>query len=157
MKLLGRGGKELAEVSDRFLKRSELRNLLGIADATIYRWIESSNLPPPIDIKPNSYRSVNRWLASEVQEATGLPLVDNECGDLSDRYLKISEVEHVVGLSHNAVYQWIGKGQFPKPVSGTGTNNYWLSSDIEAWMEERIQAYRSSSGSPEREKSEGTK
>ncbi len=53
---------------------------------------------------------------------------------------RINQVRHETGLSRSYIYQLAKLGLFPKPVNLVpgGTSVGWLSSEINAWLEERI-------------------
>lgn len=48
------------------------------------------------------------------------------------------------GLSRSTVYLMISKGKFPAPISLGDRAVGWLESEIDAWLEERIEASRAS-------------
>ncbi len=48
---------------DRIIRKKELALILGISEATVYRWIKSEGLPEPIKLGSNSVG----WKLSEVQ------------------------------------------------------------------------------------------
>lgn len=54
------------------------------------------------------------------------------------RLLRRPEVEQLVGLSRSTIYTRLEKGTFPKPVPLGGRLVAWVESDIQAWIEERI-------------------
>lgn len=58
----------------------------------------------------------------------------------SRRFLRLHEVKHQVGLGRSAIYQKIKAGDFPAAYSLGARAVGWLSEDIEAWIDSRIQA-----------------
>lgn len=58
----------------------------------------------------------------------------------SRRFFRLPEVKHQVGLGRTAIYQKIKSGEFPKPYPLGARAVGWLSDEIEAWIESRIQA-----------------
>ncbi|QEQ97323.1 helix-turn-helix transcriptional regulator [Neptunomonas concharum] len=56
------------------------------------------------------------------------------------RLLRRPEVEQLVGLSRSTIYNRLEKGTFPKPVPLGGRLVAWVESDIQAWIQERIEA-----------------
>jgi prophage regulatory protein len=56
------------------------------------------------------------------------------------RYLRIAEVEQLVGLSKSTIYAMIAEGQFPPQVHIGKRAVRWLSLDIEAWIADRRQS-----------------
>ena len=56
------------------------------------------------------------------------------------RFFRLHDVKHQVGLGRTAIYQKIKAGEFPKPYPLSARAVGWLSDDIEAWIDSRIQA-----------------
>lgn len=55
-----------------------------------------------------------------------------------ERFLRLSDVKERTGLSRSTIYLSISQGNFPKNIS-LGTRCVgWLESEIDAWMQERI-------------------
>ena len=53
------------------------------------------------------------------------------------------EVEKRVGLKRSAIYARMARGSFPQPIHDTESATvWWLESDIEAWVQARIEASR---------------
>ena len=64
----------------------------------------------------------------------------------SDRFVRRPEVEFRTGLKRSTMYSYIAEGKFPRPISlGTSHSVAWLSSEIDAWIEARVQAARGQS------------
>lgn len=59
--------------------------------------------------------------------------------DKNNRFLRLSEVRVRVPYSRSSIYQMIAKGTFPRPVGLGGRAVAWLESDVDAWIEERIE------------------
>jgi prophage regulatory protein len=56
---------------------------------------------------------------------------------MNERILRRPEVERRTGLSRSCLYDWVRRGEFPRPVA-LGTRMVgWRESDIEAWMAAR--------------------
>ncbi|MNJ68430.1 Prophage CP4-57 regulatory protein (AlpA) [compost metagenome] len=51
-----------------------------------------------------------------------------------DRFLRIEEVVHIIGISRNTVYRRIKEGTFPKQVRIGPNSVAWRQSDISVWM-----------------------
>jgi prophage regulatory protein len=49
-------------------------------------------------------------------------------------------VKEKVGLSRTAIYKLIAEGQFPRQVCIGPRTVAWCLDDLEAWIEQRIQA-----------------
>jgi len=58
------------------------------------------------------------------------------------RLIRRPEVERRVGLRRTAIYDRIGRGEFPKPVQLGTAAVAWIESEIDAWVEARIEASR---------------
>lgn len=56
---------------------------------------------------------------------------------MTDRLLRRSEVERIIGLSRSWIYAAIDRGEFPAPIRLTSKAVAWRESDIEAWVESR--------------------
>lgn len=57
---------------------------------------------------------------------------------MTERFLRMPEVQRLVGLKKTAIYARIRDGKFPAPRK-LGTNYaVWLESAIDAWIQERI-------------------
>jgi prophage regulatory protein len=65
---------------------------------------------------------------------------------VTDRFLRLPEVKDTVGLSRSTIYQHIEDGTFPKPISlgarAVGWLVGWLQSDIEKWVQNRVDSGR---------------
>lgn len=59
---------------------------------------------------------------------------------LSDTLLRLPAVKAATGLSRSTIYDWMAKGQFPKPIPLGGNLVAWLASEIEAWIQTRVAA-----------------
>ncbi|CDN91993.1 MULTISPECIES: helix-turn-helix transcriptional regulator [Rhizobium/Agrobacterium group] len=57
----------------------------------------------------------------------------------NDRFIKIDEVESMIGLSQSRVYAMVKGGDFPKPVK-LGKASRWSLSAIRKWMAAQIEA-----------------
>lgn len=57
--------------------------------------------------------------------------------DMAERILRRPDVEARTGLSRSTIYDWMKRGEFPKPVA-LGTRRVgWREGDIEAWVAAR--------------------
>tara|TARA_R110001599_G_scaffold16344_37_gene66743 strand:+ start:648 stop:878 length:231 start_codon:yes stop_codon:yes gene_type:complete len=54
--------------------------------------------------------------------------------------LRIGEVIARTGLARSTVYQLIGQGQFPAPIPLHGRTRAFVASDVDAWVQARIDA-----------------
>jgi len=56
--------------------------------------------------------------------------------------IRLPVVQQRTGLSRSEIYRREGLGQFPKRVSIGVRSVGWVSSEVQAWIEERIQQSR---------------
>lgn len=54
------------------------------------------------------------------------------------RLLRLPEVIQLTGLGRSAIYDRMGRGEFPKSVPLTSTCRAWVESEVRAWIAERI-------------------
>ena len=54
-------------------------------------------------------------------------------------------VKKRIGLSRSMIYLRISEGSFPAPISLGGRAVGWIEAEIQAWVEDRIQASRQDS------------
>ena len=59
--------------------------------------------------------------------------------------LRLPAVKDRTGLSRSTIYLRISHNLFPKPVSLGGRAVGWISSEIDAWLQEQIEASRNDS------------
>ena len=57
----------------------------------------------------------------------------------ASRFLRITEVEALTGLSRTTIYDWSADGRFPRPVRLSGRAVRWIESEVLEWMDERIE------------------
>ncbi|KGY11717.1 transcriptional regulator [Vibrio tubiashii] len=55
------------------------------------------------------------------------------------RFLRLQEVKEKTGLSKSAIYSKIKEGEFPASVPIGSRTVAWIDSDIEKWLEWRVQ------------------
>ena len=60
----------------------------------------------------------------------------------SEKFLRLAEVQRRVPYSRSSIYQLASQGKFPKPVSLGARAVAWLESDIDAWIDSRIESGR---------------
>lgn len=58
------------------------------------------------------------------------------------RILRLPEVMRRTGLPRGSVYEQIAIGLFPKQVPLTFRTVGWIESEVDAWVDQRIQARR---------------
>ena len=64
------------------------------------------------------------------------------------RFLRISEVEALTGLSRTTIYDWSAQGRFPRPVRLSERAVRWIESEVVEWMAERIEQDRAGDDAP---------
>lgn len=58
------------------------------------------------------------------------------------RLLRRPTVEALTGLSRSGIYDRIRRGEFPAPVSLGASAVAWVESEVNAWIQARIEAGR---------------
>jgi prophage regulatory protein len=61
---------------------------------------------------------------------------------MATHILRLPEVRSRTGLSRSTLYLRMSQGCFPKPVSLGGRTVGWVESEIDAWIEQRIESSR---------------
>lgn len=56
---------------------------------------------------------------------------------MTDKLLRRPEVEKRTGIARSTLYDWMAKGDFPKPVKLGVRLVAWRESDINSWLESR--------------------
>jgi len=56
------------------------------------------------------------------------------------RFLRLPEVIQISGYRRTTIYEMIKAGNFPAPVHLGPRAVAWVESEVEAWMQERIDA-----------------
>jgi len=68
---------------------------------------------------------------------------------MDKKILRLPQVKARVGLGNTNIYAGIKAGTFPAPVSLGARAVGWLSTDIDAWIEQRVAAGKSTSSRKE--------
>lgn len=71
---------------------------------------------------------------TDLAPANAIPL-------MNDKMVDMTFITELTGLSDKWFYKLIKDGAFPKPIK-LGRSSRWLQSEVEAWMQERIEASR---------------
>ena len=58
---------------------------------------------------------------------------------MTHKILRLPEVKETTGLSRSSIYLRIANKEFPSPISLGGRAVGWLESDIQSWLNERIE------------------
>lgn len=61
---------------------------------------------------------------------------------MTTKVLRLRPVLDTVGLSRSSIYAMVAAGKFPKPIRLGPRAVGWLASDVEEWLDTRIQASR---------------
>ncbi|WP_448088747.1 helix-turn-helix transcriptional regulator [Enterobacter mori] len=60
---------------------------------------------------------------------------------LEDQFVDMAFITRLTGLTDKWFYKLIKDGEFPKPIK-LGRSSRWLHSEVEAWLQERINQSR---------------
>jgi len=52
--------------------------------------------------------------------------------------IRLPEVKARTGLSRSCIYEAMSDGRFPRPVKITARASAWVESEVQKWIEERI-------------------
>lgn len=66
---------------------------------------------------------------------------------MSQQILKLSEVKLITGLSGSSIYRGAASGTFPKQIKISERSSGWLRSEVDEWLNNRIEASRNSEAS----------
>lgn len=58
------------------------------------------------------------------------------------RFLRLPRVKDRVGLGRSSIYALVASGEFPRPISLGGRAMAWLESDINGWIQTKVEAAR---------------
>jgi len=61
---------------------------------------------------------------------------------MSQQILKLSEVKLITGLSGSSIYRGAANGTFPKQIKLGERSSGWIKSEVEQWLQERIEVSR---------------
>ena len=67
------------------------------------------------------------------------PMGTHSIGGRPMRFLKLKEVMQKTALSRSAIYRKMNDGEFPESVSLGERAIAWVESEVDEWMEERLQ------------------
>jgi prophage regulatory protein len=59
---------------------------------------------------------------------------------MSERFLRLRDVQLRVPYSRSSIYLMISRGEFPRQISLGGRAVAWIESEIEDWIAKRIDA-----------------
>ncbi|WP_288233924.1 AlpA family phage regulatory protein [uncultured Haemophilus sp.] len=58
------------------------------------------------------------------------------------RFIKIEEVSRLTALSESQVYRQMKAGKFPENISIGVNSKVWLESEVQEWIDAKIQQHR---------------
>ena len=58
------------------------------------------------------------------------------------KVLRLDAVTKQLGVGRSTLYRWMDEGRFPRPIKLGGRSVGWLVSDIDCWIDQRVQARR---------------
>jgi len=61
---------------------------------------------------------------------------------LHEQILKLSEVKRITGLSGSSIYRGASNRTFPKQIKLGERSSGWIKSEVDQWLQERIEASR---------------
>jgi len=70
------------------------------------------------------------------------PAVDLPQAGKPLRLIRLHEVKHRTGMGRSWIYESIQRGAFPQPIPTGERAVAWVEGEIEAWIQDRIQACR---------------
>ena len=59
---------------------------------------------------------------------------------MKKKILKASEVAEYVNVSKSQIYKLVQQGRLPKPIKLGERGSGWLTSEIDAWLQSRVDA-----------------
>ncbi|QGN36325.1 helix-turn-helix transcriptional regulator [Klebsiella oxytoca] len=66
---------------------------------------------------------------------------NNSTSLLNDKMVNMAFITSFTGLTDKWFYKLISEGKFPEPIK-LGRSSRWLQSEVEKWVQERINASR---------------
>lgn len=54
-------------------------------------------------------------------------------------FISRNEVERITGMSRSWIYQAMAENNFPRPVPCTKTTRRWVLSEVQTWMQEKLE------------------
>ncbi|WP_170480628.1 helix-turn-helix transcriptional regulator [Ruegeria arenilitoris] len=58
---------------------------------------------------------------------------------MQNKILRRNEVEKLTGLSRSTIYAMMKSGEFPRPIRLSARAVGWMASDIDAWLQNRLE------------------
>lgn len=63
---------------------------------------------------------------------------------MANTILRLPAVKACTGLSRSTIYLRVSGGTFPKPINLGGRAVGWIESEIQQWLQQRVEASRKS-------------
>lgn len=57
---------------------------------------------------------------------------------MHSRFMRLSEVRYVTGLSRSSIYAYMARGEFPRSCRIGPRSIGWSANEIDEWMQKRI-------------------
>lgn len=57
---------------------------------------------------------------------------------MTNKILRLPKVVEITGMSKTTIYRWINASQFPKPINLSSASVGWLETDIDDWIQSKI-------------------
>lgn len=67
---------------------------------------------------------------------------NNATATTTPKFLRIEQVMDATGLTRPSVYRGAAAGWFPKPIKLSERSSAWVESDVQTWMQARVEASR---------------
>lgn len=100
-----------------------------------------------MDVEKENVSTVNHYnqrFSIPLNISYGDSLMDtwnNNTSLLNDKMVDMKFITEFTGLTDKWFYKLISEGQFPKPVK-LGRSSRWLQSEVEHWVQKRIEQSR---------------
>lgn len=125
----------------RLIRAKTVMELTGLGRSTLYARSHAGTFPKPVPLG----RAMPGWIESEVQGWIDdcIERRDGKRPDtLSGRpasFLRLKLVVARTGLSRSSIYALGREGVFPQRVSIGGGASAWVKSEVQAWIDSRIE------------------
>lgn len=124
----------------RYLRLREVCQRVGLKSSSVYRLIALGKFPKQVKLSERTAA----WIESEVESFMESRIVEREERSAAERpapspYMRMSEVMRRTGLNSSTVYELVKAGTFPKWADLPKIASGWLKSDVDRWIESRIE------------------
>lgn len=100
-----------------WLTMNDIKEILGVSKATIYRWINEGKFPAAVKF---SSGGSSRWLLKDI-------------GVNPVRHLRDQEVANRFSVSKGTIWRWASIGQFPSPIKLSDGITRWPVDVVDEW------------------------